>query len=624
VLEPSLAGWLGPKLAGAALRAWFYVGPPTLLFGWLMMKGTRAWTPNVTVWLLVAFGFVASIPVVWLLDRAVRALERRVHGRRSLVAVSALALLVVGAVAWASLTATFGLRYGKSHLVTFAMLVVWSSLVLTHALRAVEARVRGRTLFGAWIIGIVVSGGAFAAPPSAAARELYYVERPTRFFALSLTQWGRDADEDGFARPFGFIAGGDCDDENPERNARQPEIVGNGVDDNCFGGDTTRSFRELLASKPAPLETGGAASNVLVLLLDSFRFDKRSPAGLDPALTPVMAALGRDSLVFTDYRTCSPRTLESFGDLFFGDLAPSFRGASASSAVERLTARGVHTVDISSRFRHEHDRVAGWSQEISIPGAYGEFGDEKSVAETIRVLRNDPPRPFFVATHLLGAHEPYEPLAECVRTEHPFERYRCALRLLDLRVGEILRAVAEKGLMDRTVVVVSADHGEEFGEHGQRFHASTVYDEVLHVPLLVRIPGRTGELVREPVGCFDFMPTLLGAANHPLDPVLVGHDYSRGPRPRDRAQFARTRPLETRGLFEPKSLAVVLHGTKLLLDRHSGLTSYFDLRTDPEERRPLAGVSPDTQRALEETMDVWLSELAKQSRPNERTASAER
>jgi arylsulfatase A-like enzyme len=184
--------------------------------------------------------------------------------------------------------------------------------------------------------------------------------------------------------------------------------------------------------------------------------------------------------------------------------------------------------------------------------------------------------------------------------------------------------LSETGLSEQTVVVVSADHGEEFGEHGARFHASTLYDEVLHVPLLVRIPGRGAELVHEPAGCFDFMPTLLGAANHALDPLLVGHDYTRGPRPTDRVQFARTRPLETRGLFEPKSLAVVRGSTKLLVDRQSGLRQYFDLRADPEERKPLARVDANTERALGEAMDAWLSELAQQSLPNERTASVKR
>jgi hypothetical protein len=142
-LTSSLAGWLGPRLAETALRAWSYVGLPTLLFGWLMMKGTRAWNPNVTVWLLIAMGFFASIPVVWLFERAVRWLEPRARSRRGLVVVSAVALLALGAAAWASLTAGFGLRYGKSHLVTFAMLVIGSSLLLSYALQAFALRAGG-------------------------------------------------------------------------------------------------------------------------------------------------------------------------------------------------------------------------------------------------------------------------------------------------------------------------------------------------------------------------------------------------------------------------------------------------------------------------------------------------
>ena len=169
---------------------------------------------------------------------------------------------------------------------------------------------------------------------------------------------------------------------------------------------------------------------------------------------------------------------------------PTFRGAPPTSAVAELTAAGVHTVNISSRFRHEHDRVSGWAKELSIPGRYGAFDDASTVAETKRVLRAGIPQPFFVATHLMGAHEPYEPLAACAARSEGYDRYLCALRLLDERVGDILRALSDAGLGDDTVVVISADHGEEFGEHGARYHANTVYDEVLRVPLLVRIPGQ--------------------------------------------------------------------------------------------------------------------------------------
>jgi hypothetical protein len=77
-------------------------------------------------------------------------------------------------------------------------------------------------------------------------------------------------------------------------------------------------------------------------------------------------------------------------------------------------------------------------------------------------------------------------------------------------------------------------------------------------------------------------------------------------------------------VFEPKSLAVVVGGVKLVVDRQSGLEQYFDLRADPEERKPLARVGPSAEGALAQTMDAWLSELARQSLPDVRTASAKR
>jgi hypothetical protein len=624
LLRGSLEWWLGSRLSDLTLRSWLEVGVPFFFIGWLLIKGTRGWTPNVTVWLLFVASLVGTVPVVWVVERATRFARERARGRRGVIAAVAIGLAIAGALGWWALTATFGMRYGKSHLVTYGLLVTWCSIVFGEAFTIARWRAPRRAGAVLWAGMLVVSMAAFVLPPSAGARALFYAERPTSWFGLSLARLGPDADGDGFARPVGFTAGQDCDDHDPLRNPRQPELVGNGIDDNCFGGDQTGSFRDLLAEPIPRPEQSAPVSNVLVLLLDSWRFEPLKPGGIDPGLTPAIATLARESLVFDDYRTCSPRTLESFGDLFFGRLMPTSRGASPVSAVERLTATGVHTVDISSRFRHEHDRVSGWWKELSIPGSYGKFGDSGSVQQTQRMLRGAVPEPFFVATHLMGAHEPYEPALPCSGEKKAYERYRCALRLLDTRVGEILQTLSERGLRDRTVIAVSADHGEEFGEHGARFHANTVYDEVLHVPFIVRVPGGRHERVGEPIGCFDFMPTLLGAAKHAPDALLIGHDYSRAPRPSDRPQFARTRPLDARGLFEPKRLSVVYRGVKLLVDRQSGTKEYFDLKADPEERRPLARVRPDTERELTQKMDAWLSELARQSIPDERTASVKR
>jgi glucan phosphoethanolaminetransferase (alkaline phosphatase superfamily) len=606
------------------LRAWLEIGVPTFLVGWLMTTGTRAWTPNVTVWILLGAALAGSVGLLWLLEHGVKALRPRARAHRAVTLAVVLAVALGGALIWAAITGTFGLRYGKSHLLTFGLLVTGLSLVAGEALEAFDAPARGRVWQAGFALAFLASILGFTVTPSAAARELFYAERPMRWFGLALARLGPDTDGDGYERPIGFSAGGDCDDQNPQRSPIHPEIVGNGLDDNCFGGDQQRAFREFVAGAEAARVPGGRVSDVLVIVLDSFRFDVRTENGVHAELTPGIAAFARESLAFSDYRTCAPRTLESFGDLFFGRLVPSHRGAAPSSAIARLTRAGVHTVDISSRFRHEHDRVSGWAEEVSIPGRYGEFDDGRTVEETKRVLRSGMTKPFFVTVHLMGAHEPYDPLPACAERAEGYERYRCALRLLDARVEDILRTVSEQGLAGDTVVVVSADHGEEFGEHGARYHAHTVYDEVLRVPLLVRIPGARPEVVREPAGCFDFMPTLLGAANLPADPALIGHDFSRAERPRHRAQFARTRPLDAPGPFEPKTLSVVAQGTKLVIDRQSGLSSYFDLRSDPGERRPLAHVAASTERALKENMDAWLSELARQSVPDERTASAKR
>ena len=116
------------------------------------------------------------------------------------------------------------------------------------------------------------------------------------------------------------------------------------------------------------VEREGPTRNVLVLLLDSWRFDVRSPTGVSAEHSPVITDFARQSLVFPNYRTCAPRTFESFGDLFFGRLMPTFRGAPPTSAVSELTAAGVHTVDISSRFRHEHDKVSGWAKDSPFRG----------------------------------------------------------------------------------------------------------------------------------------------------------------------------------------------------------------------------------------------------------------
>jgi arylsulfatase A-like enzyme len=92
----------------------------------------------------------------------------------------------------------------------------------------------------------------------------------------------------------------------------------------------------------------------------------------------------------------------------------------------------------------------------------------------------------------------------------------------DAQIGRVLARLAELGLESDTLVVITADHGEEFKDHGRLGHAKTLYEELIGVPLLMRFPGRGAGVVREPVGLIDVYPTVLAAAGIPLPAGLAG------------------------------------------------------------------------------------------------------
>jgi arylsulfatase A-like enzyme len=175
--------------------------------------------------------------------------------------------------------------------------------------------------------------------------------------------------------------------------------------------------------------------------------------------------------------------------------------------------------------------------------------------------------------------------------------YDQGIRYTDHWIGELAVGLEARGLSGSTVVVVTADHGEEFGEHGGRYHATTLYDEVLHVPFMIAGQGAARGERTEPLGCRAFLGTVLRAAGLEQEAV------------RDRGgQTARTRSLRETSPFEPRLHSVVYGGYKIVLDLATGLTSYFDLRRDPGETRKLSHAPPPLERELVARLDAWLSD----------------
>ena len=148
-------------------------------------------------------------------------------------------------------------------------------------------------------------------------------------------------------------------------------------------------------------------------------------------------------------------------------------------------------------------------------------------------------RPFFLFIHYMDAHDPYmvhpfngEGYARVANPNPPqavAERYRQlydgGIVYLDEHLGALFDTLRTRNLYDRSLVILTADHGEEFQEHGGWWHGTTLYDEQIHVPLLVKPPGTSvaGRVIEELATSLDIAPTVLAAAQAPIPAAFQGH-----------------------------------------------------------------------------------------------------
>ena len=132
-------------------------------------------------------------------------------------------------------------------------------------------------------------------------------------------------------------------------------------------------------------------------------------------------------------------------------------------------------------------------------------------------------QPTFTWVHLYDAHAPYEPPAP-YRAKFAAAPYDGAVAYVDACVGRLVAALEKDGTLDRTIVAVVADHGESLGEHGEKEHGLFLYDAVLHVPWILRLPGRAhaGTVVATQVRSIDVMPTIAALAGAPAPSGIDG------------------------------------------------------------------------------------------------------
>jgi tetratricopeptide (TPR) repeat protein len=144
--------------------------------------------------------------------------------------------------------------------------------------------------------------------------------------------------------------------------------------------------------------------------------------------------------------------------------------------------------------------------------------------QVLEWLGNNYQKKFFVWMHLYDPHYPYRPPAP-YSEEYASHLYDGEIAFADAQVGRLVQFLKSKGLYEKTLIVLSGDHGESLGEHGERTHGFFIYNATLHVPLLVHLPGGASQkTVGTSVSLIDIMPTVLHALNINVPPQVQGHD----------------------------------------------------------------------------------------------------
>jgi len=301
-------------------------------------------------------------------------------------------------------------------------------------------------------------------------------------------------------------------------------------------------------------------ANVLVVTLDTTRADRMGFLGSQRGLTPALDAFARDSIVFTNAFAQAPITTVSHATILTGTYPPFHRvtdfGAPLATTIPYLpdvlrhagyrTAAFVGSLVLDPRngtapgFDRGFDRYdAGF--RLRRPGedryrTVERRGDEV-VARALAWIGDPAPGPWFAWVHLYDAHDPYEPPAD-LRSRFAAAPYDGEIAGVDRLVGRLLR-----GLQASTVVAVAADHGEALGDHGEETHGVFLYDSVLHVPLVLRLPEMRGARVTARVRLADLAPTLLAAVGVQTPSSMQGESMlplAQGRDVRDRPAYAET------------------------------------------------------------------------------------
>jgi choline-sulfatase len=297
----------------------------------------------------------------------------------------------------------------------------------------------------------------------------------------------------------------------------------------------------------APSASSANRPNVLLVTVDTLRADHLGCYGDAGAATPTIDALARRGVRFETAVAHTPLTGPSHASILTGrtPLGHGFRNNSGfvlapniRSAADEFRDAGYRTGAFVSGF--PLDRRFGFDRGFEtyddhLPRGndrrrtpYVERTAEATTQAALRWLGSasapaGQPAPWFLWVHYYDPHAPYEPAPQDLAERFGTTPYDGEVAFVDRQLGRVFQTLADRGDIERTLVLVTSDHGESLGEHGEATHGIFVYDATIRVPWVMAGPGvHAGRVPRTVARLIDVLPTLLDYARLPLRPGLDG------------------------------------------------------------------------------------------------------
>ena len=471
-----------------------------------------------------------------------------------------------------------------------------------------------------------------------------------------------------------------------------------------WGGPTLRARVEPPPSAGSQRAALSRPQGIILVWADTLRRDHLGLYGHGRPTTPVLDRLAREGTVFRDCigqatwtKVATPSLLTSLYPSSHGvhDFMDRLPG-SAHTLAESFRDAGYATLSLSSiSFTGKFTNLHQGFEEVHESGSLSDQGSSKTSREYVdRLLpwlEAHRDVPFFVFLHVSDSHDPYKPYppydtmwADAARRgEHerqdkelrkriadpllrhmgsamptredlaaakiPAEEYVSydrdwydgSIRGMDAEIGRLVERLRALGLDGRTLLLFTADHGEEFLDHGRMLHGQSVYGELNHLPLIFWSPAivPSGREVDETVETVDLMPTLLEISRLPVPAAAQGNSLlplllpsppgtGRAAGQWDRPAVSEKAQTEDGGSPPPRetaSTAIVYRGFKLIhnLKRPEGRPEFelYDHRADPRDLRDVAAAHPDVVERLTRELAAW-RQVAERARLKGDTDSA--